>query len=83
MREEKGMGVGKEKGNGRGEMIEVIKKGFNCAFSPHRDLALPDVLGLLGDEVADLSVDVTRRDGVCTSKLDPFDGEGAAFMIDG
>ena len=47
---------------------------------PHRSLALPDVLGLFGDKVADFGVDVAGRDGICTGKLNPFDGKGAALF---
>lgn len=46
--------------------------------SPHGDLALPNVLGLLRNEVGDLGGHVAGGDAVCAGELDPLDSERAA-----
>jgi len=42
---------------------------------PHGDLVLPDVLGLLRDEIGDFGSHVARGDGVGTGELNPLDGQ--------
>ena len=52
-------------------------------LTAHGNLVLPDVLGLLGDEVGDLGGHVAGRDGVAAGVLDPFNCEGVAWNESG
>ena len=70
-----GSGVG-------GKVQESTLELVGLTLTAHGDLALPDVLGLLGDEVGDLGGHVAGRDGVGAGELDPLNGEGAAQVDD-
>lgn len=48
-------------------------------YSPHRDLVIPQLLGLLGNKVRDLRLDVARGDRVGAGKADPFHSETLAY----
>lgn len=66
----------------RGKVQESTLELRGLTLAAHGDLALPDVLGLLRDEVGDLGVDVAGRDGVGARVLDPLDGQRAAQVDD-
>lgn len=52
---------------------------MGLALTAHGDLVAPDVLGILGHKVGDLSCDVTGRYGVGASVADPFDRKRLAW----
>lgn len=54
----------------------------SLALSPHGDLVLPDVLGHLWHEVADLGCHIARRNGVRPRELHPLDRQAPAQMND-
>lgn len=58
-----------------GEIQEGTLELFRFTFTAHWDLGLPEIVSLLGDEVRDLSGNVTGRDGVGTGELRPLNGE--------
>lgn len=76
------VGTGGVRGGIGGQVQEGTLELVGLALTTHGDLALPDVLGLLGNEVGDLGGHVTRRDGVGTGEGNPLDGEGAAEVND-
>ena len=59
-----------------GEVQVGALEFFGQTFTAQRDLALPEILRLLRDEVGDLSGNVSRRDGVGTREPRPLNGKG-------
>lgn len=59
---------------------ESTLKFFGHTLAAHRDLRLPEIVGLLGNEVGDLGGNVSRGNGVGTSKLGPLNGERLDYM---
>lgn len=58
-----------------GQVQESALELFGHALTAQRDLALPEIVCLLGNEVGDLRGHVSRRDGVGASELGPFNGK--------
>jgi len=70
-------------GVGRGVRCEVdvgTLELLGVTVTTHWDHGLPEVLGLLVDEVGETGVNVTGRDGVDTGKVAPLVGEGASHV---
>jgi hypothetical protein len=66
-------------GSIRGEIEIGTLQLMGLALTTHGDLVAPDVLGILGHEVGNLSCDVTGGYGVGASVADPFDRKGLAW----
>lgn len=63
-----------------GGKVEVGTLQFlGLAFTAHRDLIAPDILGVFSHKVGDLSRNVTGGYGVGASKADPFDSKRLAW----
>jgi hypothetical protein len=58
-----------------GQVQESALELLGHALTAQGDLALPEVVCLLGNEVGDLRGHVARRDGVGASELGPFNGK--------
>ena len=53
---------------------------LGLAVTAHGDHALPQILGILVDEIREAGINITRRDAVDTSKVTPFVSERASHM---
>lgn len=53
---------------------------FGHTLAAHRDLGLPEIVGLLGNEVRDLGGNVSWGNGVGTSELGPLDRERLDYI---
>lgn len=63
-----------------GKIQESTLELFGHTLAAHRDLGLPEIVGLLGNEVGDLGGNVSGRNGVGTSELGPLNGERLDYI---
>lgn len=75
---DKEVGTGSVRGSVRGEVDEGSLELGGLGITAHWDHVVPHLLDLLVDEVGETGVNVAGGDGIDTSEVAPFVGEGAS-----